>query len=65
MMVMDVGDEAFEAGANHMPKVFRVRFVTRGRKKAEVVRKEWERAVAEGYEIRGLRVGEGGVGGFV
>ncbi|KAF2707717.1 cytochrome P450 [Pleomassaria siparia CBS 279.74] len=57
---LDVSDEAFEQGANTVPKVYRVRWIARENAK-EVILREAAEARQNGYVLRGERVTEAGV----
>ncbi|KAF1949069.1 cytochrome P450 [Byssothecium circinans] len=59
--VLELGDEAFEEGANTVPKPYKVRWVVRGEETRATVEREVERAKREGYVLRGVQVGEEGV----
>lgn len=58
---MDVGDEAFELGANTVPRPYRVRWVVRGDEMRRTIEKEAAEARRDGYVLRGVMVGEEGV----
>ncbi|KAH7124130.1 cytochrome P450 76C3 [Dendryphion nanum] len=58
---VELGDEAFEAGGNTVPKVYGCRWVVRGEGVKQVIREEAERAKREGYVLRGVQVREEGV----
>lgn len=59
--VVDTSDEAYELGANTLPKPYRMRFVPRDEGREEVVRTEWERARKEGFWLGDRKVEEQGV----
>lgn len=58
---MEIDDDAFEPGANTIPKPFEARFLPRSLEREGVVRREWEKAQDDGYEIRGRRVDLAGI----
>lgn len=53
---MDTSDDAYELGANTLPKPFKVRFVARSFKREEVVREEWAKAKKEGFSLGDVKV---------
>jgi cytochrome P450 len=58
---MDTSDEAFEIGANTVPKPYRVRWIVRGEEVKRAVMREATEARRDGYVLRGGRVSEEGV----
>ena len=58
---VNTSDEAFQPGANTVPKPFKVCFIPRSARRKEIIRQEWARAKENGYEIRGARVDISGV----
>ena len=58
---VDLGDEAFEDGANTVPRPYRVRWVVRNEEVRRTMEGEVEMAKKEGYVLRGVKVGEEGV----
>ncbi|KAF2867549.1 O-methylsterigmatocystin oxidoreductase [Massariosphaeria phaeospora] len=59
--IINTGDTAFEPTSFRAPKPYAVRFVPRDKSRANTVRHQWERAAAEGYQLRGLDVDLNGV----
>lgn len=53
---IDLGDSAYPDGGFTIPKPFAARFVPRSQEKLEMVKKQWEIAAQEGYELRGIVV---------
>ncbi|KAJ6104367.1 Cytochrome P450 E-class group I [Penicillium sp. IBT 18751x] len=53
---MDLSDSAYPDGGFTIPKPFAARFVPRSLEKLEMVKKQWEIAAREGYELRGITV---------
>lgn len=53
---MDVSDDAYPDGGFTIPKPFAVRFVPRSKERLDIVKKQWETATQEGYELRGAPV---------
>ncbi|PSK58738.1 3-hydroxyphenylacetate 6-hydroxylase [Elsinoe australis] len=58
---VDTSDEAYELGANTLPKPYRMRFVPRDAWREGVVRAEWERARKEGFWLGDRKVEEQGM----
>jgi cytochrome P450 len=58
---MDTSDEAFELGANTVPKPYRARWVVRGEEMRRTVEREAAEARRDGYVLRGVMVSEEGV----
>ena len=59
---VDTGDAAFDGeGSTTMSRVYRVRWVVRGTERKAVLENEVEQARREGFVLRGVKVGEGGV----
>ncbi|EXJ86779.1 hypothetical protein A1O3_03733 [Capronia epimyces CBS 606.96] len=54
--VLDVSDDAYENGANTLPKPFRVRFVPRNKVVEATLVREWSQAEAEGYYLGNVKV---------
>ncbi|EKD19259.1 uncharacterized protein L3040_009300 [Drepanopeziza brunnea f. sp. 'multigermtubi'] len=61
VQVVDTSDDAFELGANTLPKPFKARFVPRDAQRAEIIRKQWEKAREEGFFLGDIKVGLDGV----
>lgn len=59
--MMDLSDEANEPGANTLPKPYRVRFIPRSEKAADVVRQEWTRAQRDGFYLGSIKVNTDGM----
>lgn len=55
-MEMDLSDEAYPDGGFTIPKPFAARFVPRSEGRLEIVKRQWEVARREGYELRGVAV---------
>lgn len=53
---MDLSDEAYPDGGFTIPKPFAARFVPRSQERLAIVKRQWEVAKQEGYELRGLAV---------
>ena len=53
---MDLSDNAYPDGGFTIPKPFAARFVPRTKEKLDIVKKQWEIASQEGYELRGITV---------
>jgi hypothetical protein len=53
---MDLSDNAYPDGGFTIPKPFAARFVPRTKAKLDIVKKQWEIAAREGYELRGITV---------
>jgi len=58
---MDLGDEAYEDTSFRTPKPFAVRFTPRSEDRLEIVKQQWERAMEEGYVLRGMTVDVDGI----
>lgn len=58
---MDLSDDAYEPGANTIPKPFRARFVPRSKKIENVIKEEWQRAQKDGYTLRDVQVDTAGM----
>lgn len=58
---VDVSDDAYEEGANTLPKPFQVRFIPRSSSREGVVRSEWEAAQKDGYFLGGVKVNSKGM----
>lgn len=53
---MDLSDDAYPDSGFTTPKPFAARFLPRGEKRSRIVKEGWERAMKEGYELRGVAV---------
>lgn len=53
---MNMGEDAYLDAGFTMPKPFAARFVPRTEQRLQLVKEEWQRAIAEGYELRGVSV---------
>ncbi|KXG47308.1 Cytochrome P450, E-class, group I [Penicillium griseofulvum] len=53
---MDLSDNAYPDGGFTIPKPFAARFVPRSAERLEIVKKQWQVAMQEGYELRGIPV---------
>lgn len=58
---VDVSDEAYEEGANTVPKPYRVRFISRNKEREGLVKREWEEAETEGFWLGKVKVEARGV----
>lgn len=58
---MDLSDEAYEPGANTLPKQFKARFISRNSQVEKVVRDEWSLAKKEGFCLGAIKVDVNGV----
>lgn len=58
---IDISDDAYEEGANTVPKPFRVRFIPRSSIRAQKMREEWAEAKEHGFTIRDAKVNLHGV----
>lgn len=58
---VDVSDEAFELGANTVPKPYRVRWMVRGDEVRRTIEREAEEARRDGYVLRGAKVTKEGI----
>ncbi|KAF2225595.1 putative O-methylsterigmatocystin oxidoreductase [Elsinoe ampelina] len=54
--VVDVSDDAYEPGANTLPKPYKMRFVPRSREREAVLRQEWSTAQKEGFWLGDRKV---------
>lgn len=53
---MDLSDNAYPDGGFTIPKPFAARFVPRSAETLRIVKKQWQVAMQEGYELRGIPV---------
>lgn len=53
---VDLSDDAYEPGANTIPKPFATRFVLRNSKVESVLKAEWETAKTEGFTLRSAKI---------
>lgn len=53
---MDLSDNAYPDGGFTIPKPFAARFLPRSAGSLEIVKKQWQVAMQEGYELRGIPV---------
>ncbi|KAF9871484.1 hypothetical protein CkaCkLH20_11131 [Colletotrichum karsti] len=53
---MDLSDDAYEPGVNTLPKPFKVRFIPRNARRAEVLKAEWAQAQEEGFYLGQVKV---------
>lgn len=53
---MDLSDNAYPDGGFTIPKPFAARFIPRSTDRLEIVKKQWQVAMEEGYELRGILV---------
>lgn len=58
---MDVGDSSYLDAGFTIPKPFTARFVPRSAACLQMVKKQWEIAMQEGYELRGVPVDVDGI----
>lgn len=58
---MDTSDDAYELGANTLPKPFRVQFISRDSQKEEATREEWAQAQKDGFYLGDTKVNVDGV----
>ncbi|KAJ5952042.1 Cytochrome P450 E-class group I [Penicillium vulpinum] len=58
---MDLSDNAYPDGGFTIPKPFAARFVPRSAESLEIVKKQWQVAMQEGYELRGIPVNVDGM----
>jgi cytochrome P450 len=56
-----VGDDAFFPGPFHIPKPFAARFVPRNEMRLRTIKEQWEIAMRDGYDLRGVQVDVDGV----
>ena len=61
ILPMDTSDDAYELGANTLPKNFKVRFVPRDAKREQSVREEWAQAQRDGFFLGNVKVNVDGV----
>ncbi|MAD85379.1 MAG: hypothetical protein CL912_20660 [Deltaproteobacteria bacterium] len=61
VQVVDTSDDAYELGANTLPKPFKARFVPRDEKRATVVREEWQKAQRDGFFLGATKVDVNGM----
>ncbi|KAI9654520.1 MAG: hypothetical protein M1821_006610 [Bathelium mastoideum] len=53
---MDLSDNAYADAGFAIPKPFAARFLPRGEERLRIVKKQWEIATKDGYELRGMPV---------
>lgn len=53
---MDLSDNAFPEAGFTIPKPFAARFIPRGEERLRVLKEQWDMAIKEGYELRGVPV---------
>ena len=53
---MDLSDNAYLDAGFTIPKPFAVRFIPKSEERLRKAKEQWERATAEGYELRGVAV---------
>lgn len=58
---MDLSDDAFLDEGFTIPKPFGAKFIPRSEDRLRVIKDQWERARAEGYELRGVPVDVNGI----
>jgi cytochrome P450 len=58
---VDTGETAFVPGPFHIPKPFAARFLPRDEVRLRVIKGQWEIAMRDGYDLRGLQVDVDGV----
>ncbi|KAL9069425.1 MAG: hypothetical protein Q9157_006163 [Trypethelium eluteriae] len=58
---MDLSEDAYLDSGFTIPKLFAARFLPRGTERLREIKKEWEIATKEGYELRGVPVGIDGM----
>ena len=58
---LDVSDDAYEDGANTLPKPYKVRFVPRSPEREKVLQAEWKRAETDGYWLGDVKIDAEGV----
>ena len=58
---VDLSDDAYEPGANTIPKKFPVRFIPRTEKIGQTVKAEWKQAERDGYVLRDVKIDKAGV----
>ncbi|TVY92825.1 Cytochrome P450 monooxygenase [Lachnellula willkommii] len=61
LQTMDTSDDAYELGANTLPKGFKVRFVPRDTTREQVTREEWLDAQKDGFFLGHVKVDVDGV----
>ena len=61
LLPMDTSDDAYELGANTLPKSFKVRFIPRDAKREQSVREEWAQAQRDGFFLGNVKVNVDGV----
>lgn len=61
LQLMDTSDDAYELGANTLPKAFKVRFVPRDTTREQVTRQEWLDAQKDGFFLGHVKVNIDGV----
>lgn len=58
---IDLSDDAYEDGANTLPKPYKVRFTPRSQKRLDVLKEEWERAQEDGFYLGNIKVDVNGM----
>lgn len=58
---MDLSDNAYQDAGFTIPKPFAARFLPRGEERLRVVKEQWETAMKNGYDLRGVPVDIDGV----
>lgn len=58
---VDVSDEAYEDGANTLPKMYKVRFLPQNETREKVLRDDWNVARREGYYLGNVKVDASGM----
>ncbi|THC95056.1 hypothetical protein EYZ11_005451 [Aspergillus tanneri] len=58
---MDLSDNAYPDGAFTIPRPFAARFLPRSEERLQIVKKQWQIATQEGYELRGVAVDIDGI----
>ncbi|RYC61646.1 hypothetical protein CHU98_g4556 [Xylaria longipes] len=57
----EVDADAFFPGPFHIPKPFAARFIVRDEVRSRIIREQWEIAMRDGYELRGVQVDVHGI----
>ncbi|KAF1952595.1 cytochrome P450 CYP2 subfamily [Byssothecium circinans] len=58
---MDLSDNAYPDAGFSLPKPFAARFIPRDEERLRVIEEQWEIAINEGYELRGISVDIDGI----
>lgn len=61
IQLMDTSDEAYESGANTLPRPFKVRFIPRDAQREQVTRDEWAQAERVGFSLGDVQVNVAGM----